>query len=138
MLTTLLVNGIVFMLTSDYLARTKRMAMRKRVWFKVLSSLERGLVDSVIRVVDRPRSLTLIKVLARIVLKIKRALMSPVRRLMEEVGRPLAKKISMIALRWGNKSAAEWAEDQTLIRYLAIVDLNSSPGFKMSDALLPR
>ncbi|MEM2593805.1 MAG: hypothetical protein QXS36_02115 [Candidatus Bathyarchaeia archaeon] len=108
--------------------------MRRRgVWFKALSSLERGLVDFVIRVVDRPRSPKLIEVLARIIVKVKRAMMSPIRRLMEEVGRPLAKKISTIALRWGNKGAAEWAEDEGFIKYLTIVDMNNIPGFRLSD-----
>jgi len=87
------------------LARLRLEAMRRHVWFKALSSLERGLVDFVIKVVDKPRSLRLIEVLARIIVKVKRAMMSPLRRLMEEVGRPLAKRISAIALRWGNKSA---------------------------------
>ncbi|MEM2168490.1 MAG: hypothetical protein QW186_01630 [Candidatus Bathyarchaeia archaeon] len=119
---------------SRYLARIRLEALRRRgVWFKALSSLERGLVDFVIRVVDRPRSPKLIEVLARIIVKVKRAMMSPIRRLMEEVGRPLAKKISTIALRWGNKGAAEWAEDEGFIKYLTIVDMNNIPGFRLSD-----
>ncbi|MEM2166708.1 MAG: hypothetical protein QW619_05865 [Candidatus Bathyarchaeia archaeon] len=109
--------------------------MRRRVWFKALSSLERGLVDFVIKVVDKPRSPKLIKALARIIVKVKKAMMSPIKRLMEYVGKPLAKKISAIALRWGNKSAAKWAEDEGFIKYLTITDINNIPGFRLSDSL---
>ncbi|MEM2638509.1 MAG: hypothetical protein QW113_00655 [Candidatus Bathyarchaeia archaeon] len=123
-------------LDSRYLARVRLEAMRRHVWFKALSSLERGLVDFVIRVVDRPRSPRLIESLARIVIKVKMAMMSPLRRLMEEIGRPLAKRISTIALKWGNKNAVEWAEDKGFMRYLTIVDMNNIPGFRLSESLL--
>ncbi|MEM2727707.1 MAG: hypothetical protein QXF59_01370 [Candidatus Bathyarchaeia archaeon] len=107
--------------------------MRKRVWFRALSRLERGLVDLVIKIVDRPRSSRLIETLAKIIVKVRRAMLSPVRRLMEEVGRLLARKISIIALRWGYKGAAEWAEDEGFIKYLTITDMNNIPGFRLSD-----
>ena len=82
-----------------------------------------------IKVVDKPRSLRLIEVLARIIVKVKKAMMSPIKRLMEEIGRPLAKRISTIALRWGNKSAVKWAEDESFIRYLTIINVNNPSGF---------
>lgn len=122
-------------LDSRYLAQIRLEAMRRRVWFRVLSSLERGLVDFVIRVIDKPRSQRLIEVLAKIVVKIKRAIMSPIKHLMEIVGRPLAKKISIIALRWGNRSALKWVEDEGFIRYLTIVNMNNIPGFRLSESL---
>lgn len=75
-----------------------------------------------IKTIKRPKSPTLIMVLVNIVVKVKKAMMSPLRRLMEEVGRPLAKRISAVALRWGNKSAVEWAEDKDFIRYLTIIE----------------
>ncbi|MEM1586700.1 MAG: hypothetical protein QXX99_00365 [Candidatus Bathyarchaeia archaeon] len=120
-------------LNSSYLIRLRNEAMRKRVWFRALSRLERGLVDLVIKIVDRPRSSRLIETLAKIIVKVRRAMLSPVRRLMEEVGRLLARKISIIALRWGYKGAAEWAEDEGFIKYLTITDMNNIPGFRLSD-----
>ncbi|MEM2153037.1 MAG: hypothetical protein QW241_07990 [Candidatus Bathyarchaeia archaeon] len=125
-------------LDSCYLARVRLEALRRHVWFKALSSLERGLVDFVIRVVDRPRSLKLIEALARIIVKVKKAMISPLRWLMEQVGRPLARRISIVALRWGNRSAVEWAEDEGFIRYLTIMDVNNIPGFRLSESLLMR
>jgi len=122
-------------LDSRYLARIRLEALRRHVWFKVLSSLERGLVDFVIRVVDRPRSPKLIEALARIIVKVKKAMISPLRRLMEQVGKPLARRISMIALRWGNRSAAEWARDEGFIRYLTIMNLPELKKHVALDAL---
>ncbi|MEM2455430.1 MAG: hypothetical protein QXN21_05770 [Candidatus Bathyarchaeia archaeon] len=119
-------------LDSRYLARVRLEALRRRIWFKALSSLERGLVDFVIRVVDRPRSLKLIEALARIIVKVKKAMISPLRWLMEQVGRPLARRISIVALRWGNRSAVEWAEDEGFIKYLTIMDINNISGFRLS------
>ncbi|MEM2314469.1 MAG: hypothetical protein QXN40_06880 [Candidatus Bathyarchaeia archaeon] len=117
------------------MARIRLEALRRRIWFKVLSNLERGLVDFVIKAVDSPRSPRLIEALARIIVKVKKAMMSPVKRLMGHIGRPLAERISAIALRWGNKGAAEWAEDEGFIRYLTIINMNSIPGFRLSEVL---
>jgi len=122
-------------LDSRYLARVRLEALRRHVWFKALSSLERGLVDFVIRVVDRPRSPKLIEALARIIVKVKKVMISPLRRLMEQVGKPLARRISMIALRWGNRSAAEWARDEGFIRYLTIMNLPELKKHAALDAL---
>jgi len=128
----------VLRLDSRYLLRLKREAMWKRIWYKVLSNLERGLVDSIIKAIRRPRSPTLIMVLAKIVVKVKRALLSPLAQLMEVVGRPLAKRISMIAYKWGYERALEWSEDKGFIRYLVIIDVNNPPGFRLSEILLQR
>ncbi|MEM1542699.1 MAG: hypothetical protein QXF59_04790 [Candidatus Bathyarchaeia archaeon] len=127
-------SGLI--LDSKYLSRLRSEAIRRRVWFRALSRLERGLINLVVKVVDRARSPNLINVLAKIIVKVKRAMMSPLKQVMTQVGRPLAKKISMIALKWGNKSAAEWAEDEGFIRYLAVMDMNNTPGFKLSDTLM--
>jgi len=132
------VCGVMLSLDSCYLARVRLEALRRHVWFKALSSLERGLVNFVIKVVDKPKSPKLIWALARIVIKVRRAMMSPMKRLVEQVGKPLAKKISAIALRWGNRSAVEWAEDEGFIRYLTIMDVNNIPGFRLSESLLMR
>lgn len=115
------------------MAHLRLEALRRRVWFKALSNLERGLLDFVVRAVDKPKSQRLIEVLAKIVVKLKKALMNPLKRFIEEIGRPLAKKISMIALRWGNKSATEWAEDESFMRYLVIINVNNPPGFRLNE-----
>ena len=131
-------NGSVFSLDSDYLLRLRSEALRKRVWFRILSKVERGIINLTIKVAPKPRSLKLIKTLAKIIVKVKKALMSPIARLMEQIGRPLAKKLSRIAVGWGNKSAEKWAENRDFIKYLTITYMNNVPGFRLSDISLTK
>ncbi|MCW3985554.1 MAG: hypothetical protein NWE91_03980 [Candidatus Bathyarchaeota archaeon] len=106
-------------------------AFRRRVWFKTLSGMERGLINSVIKVVDKVRSTLLAKVLTSIVKKLLTALESHVARMMREVGRPLAKKISLIAQSWGNKSAREWMSNKEFIQFLAVTMMNTPSSFRV-------
>ena len=105
-------------------------AFRRRVWFKTLIKMERGLINSVIEVVDNVRSTLLAKVLTSIVKKLLTALESRVTRMMREVGQPLAKKISLIAQSWGNKSAKEWMSNKEFIQFLAVTTMNTPSLFK--------
>ena len=126
-------EGSAMRIDSSYLARLRERAKRRNVWFGALCRGERDILDLTIRCVDQPRSPKLIDILAKIIVKIKRALTGPMLRLMEEVGRPLAKKLSRIAKGWGNKTADKWAEDVGFVKYLTIVDMNNIPGFRSSD-----
>ena len=110
------------------LVKWKARAFRGRVWFKVLNRLERGLVDSVIQVVDMVRSTLLKNVLSSIVRKLQSALESPVTRMVREVGQPLAKKISAVAVSWGNLSAQCWKDETSFIRFLAVMHVNTVSG----------
>lgn len=109
-------------LNSSYLAKVKEEAKRKKVWFRNLCQRERDIVDLTIKCVDKPKSPRLIQVLARIVVRVKAALVSPLQRLMGQIGRPLAMKLSRIAVGWGHKAAEKWAEDEGFIRYLTVMD----------------
>ena len=113
----------------SYLAELRRRAVRRGVWWRALDRVERGLVDLTLRYVSRVRSLTLAAALARVVVKIKRALVSPLRRFMGLVGRPMAVRVSRIAVGWGYRSAWKWAEDEGFIRYLTVI---SEPFQKIS------
>lgn len=108
-------------LVVTYLAELRKKAMRRRIWYRVLSGVERTLVDLTMKYVGEPRSLTLISALARIIVKVKQALVSPLRRFIGLIGRPLAMKISRIAMGWGYRSAWKWAEDEGFIRYLTVI-----------------
>ena len=114
-------------LASDELARIRLMAIRRGVWFKVLSRLERGLVDLSLKVTREIRSKILVRAICSIVKKLLEALESKVKLLMHQMGVPLAKKISQIAQNWGNKTAHAWANDLGFIRYLTIIKVNTYP-----------
>ena len=109
----------------------RQKALRKGVWFKVLDSAERAILNLVPRCMEKPRSSKLIDMLAKIIVKIRNALKSPIADLVSQVGRPLARKLSQIAQKWGHKTAGEWAMDERFSRYLAIVDMNSISTFRV-------
>ena len=102
------------------LVEVKRVALRRGVWFRALDRVERGVLDLIIRCVDRIRSAMLAKVVMAILIKLKLAMESMVERMVRVVGRSLAQKVSRIAVSWGNRSASKWAEDPGFARYLAV------------------
>ncbi|MEM0253552.1 MAG: hypothetical protein QXK78_03220 [Candidatus Bathyarchaeia archaeon] len=122
------INGVS--LDAVYLLGLKEAAMRKKVLGKLLSAEERAILDLAIKFVKKPRSPRIIDALARIAVKIKMAVISPLKRLMGLVGRPLAMRISRIAVNWGYKAAESWAEDEGFIRFLTV----TSPAFQMQIA----
>jgi len=103
----------------------KTRALRRGVWFRVLTRMERACVDLAIIVVERVRSRLLRKVLWAVLNKLEEAMESQVRRLMQEIGDSLASKLSRIAQDWGNESAVEWAKDASFIQFLTIIYMNT-------------
>ena len=120
---------------STYLTKIRREAMRKHIWYKTLSTLERSILDLASKYIKKPKSPILIDILAKIVVKIKKAAKTPILRLIEQIGRPLAKKISQIAKKWGNKNAESWASNKIFQKYLTIIEINNIPGFRLSDTI---
>jgi len=114
-------------LMRNEMIRIKAKALRRGVWFRVLTRVERACVDLAIMVVERVRSRLLQKVLSSVIMKLEEAIESQVRRLMREIGDNLAQKLSQIAQEWGNKSAVRWAKDAGLKQYLTITYMNAPP-----------
>ena len=106
------------------LVRIRARAMRRGVWFRVLTRAERGQMELTMRVVKRIRSFFLARVVTSIVEKLLDAMESRVSRLMREVGPALAHKLSGIAQKWGNGSAERWPRDSGFVQYLTIMHLN--------------
>jgi hypothetical protein len=102
------------------LAQEKKLALRHRVWFKLLSRVERGIIDLTVRCVEYIKSPKLAKVVMAIMDKLKIAKESIVDRLVRFVGLPLALRISKIAIDWGNHLASGWADDHAFARFLVI------------------
>lgn len=114
----------------SYLMGIRRKAIRRGIWFRILSRSERAILDLIPKCVSQPKSPKLIDIVAKIIVKVKNALKSPIIDLVERIGRPLAKRLSQIAQMWGNKRAREWAEDTNFIRYLTITKMNDIPVFR--------
>ncbi len=97
--------------------RTK--ALRRRIWYRVLSRIERGLVDLTIRWVDRVKSVRLAQVLIRILGKLVRALNSGMVGVLE-MGSVLALRASGLAVGWGDGLAFGWRFDTGFGRALGL------------------
>jgi hypothetical protein len=117
-------------LGKNELAGIRARALRRGVWFRVLTRAERVQIDLTIRVVKRIRSFLLARVVAPIVKKLLEAMESKVTRLTREVGSALAQKLCGIAQNWGNRSASEWSADPGFKRYLAVMYINTPSVFK--------
>jgi hypothetical protein len=98
-------------LTGRKLAGVKTRALRKRVWYRVLDRVERGLLDLTIRWVDNVRSRRLTEMLLRILGKLARAMEHGMTRVLL-VGRELALQASVLAVKWGNVEAYSWRHDR--------------------------
>jgi len=107
------------------LVEARRRALRRGVWFRFLGGEERSIVDLTIRCVDRVRSATLARIVTAIVIKLKLAMESTVKRLMRTVGHSMAQRVSQIAQGWGNRYAGEWVWDLGFAQYLAIMQMNT-------------
>jgi len=112
------------LLRSDII-KIKAKALRRGVWFRTLTRVERACVDLAILVVERVRSHHLQKVLLSVTRKLEEAMTSRVRQLIQQVGCNLAQKMSCIAQTWGNKTAIRWALDSAFMQYLTITYMNA-------------
>ena len=121
-------------LTGRKIAGMKTRALRKRVWFRVLDRIERGLLDLTIRWVDKVRSGRMTETVLRILLKLVRAMEYGIGRVLV-VGRELALRASVLAVGWGNSDAYAWRLDKTFWRALALGRSNTRDpmGFRKQD-----
>ena len=112
------------------LVEARRFALRRGVWFRVLSRVERGVVDLTVRYVDDIKSTKLAKVLTAILEKLALAAESVVDRMVKSFGLVQTRKISGVAVGWGYVGALAWAEDRGFARFLAVMHMNGSGFFR--------
>ena len=104
----------------ELLVQAKKLALRRGVWFRVLSRVERGVIDLTVKCVDNVKSRRLAKLLTAIISKLESAMESVVDRLVRTVGLPLAQRVSNVAVGWGNRLASVWACDRSFARFLVV------------------
>lgn len=128
---TLITDQARIPLIRGKLTKIRAKAIRRGIWFKVLSRAERAYMWLAVRVVKRVRSPLLAEVLTSILTKLLSAMESRVVRAIRGFGHPLAKKLSRIAQKWGNKAAVQWADDRGFIQYLTVTHINTLAMFKL-------
>lgn len=114
-----------FRLTKSEIVKLRIKAIRRGIWFRVLTRAERAYIGLVIKLVDRVRSYLLAEVLMAIIKRLTNALGTKVVLKVIKMGYYLAQKLSRIAQTWGNISAIYWAKDPVFTRYLSIMHINA-------------
>jgi len=112
------------LLDKRLLKKVKVRAFRNGAWFRALHRLDRVLVDLTIRVVDRIRSATLVRNILTVIKKLEENVGGDLLRDLNDLGFSLARKLSLIAQRWGNTSAKKWAFDLSFLRFLVVLHIN--------------
>ena len=117
------------MITKSYLLGLKRRALRKRLWYKALDSLDRGFYNLTCMVVDKVESSKLIREVLGVLLKLREALKGEFVRLVESLGVERAWEASVNAVSWGYISAKLWRWDDGFARFHAMLEYNSPSGW---------
>lgn len=102
-----------------FLSTLRAKAIRRRVWFKALNRVERGLVDLVLRIKKRVRNQRLADALLAICEKLQWALMGFAERL-RALAFPHARRLAELASRWGHPEAYLWPYDLDYLEWLGL------------------
>ena len=104
--------------------------MRKRVWYNSIDSLERGIVNLTISLIENIKSLTLFRVLKSILKKIKESSKSFFIRYHEKYGLAKAEKVVKLAVSYGCEYATTWLNYSSFSRLLTLNDMNDPLGWR--------
>ena len=127
----ILPNACSSFLQRAQLMKLKTKAIRSGVWFRSLSRIDRVLFDLTMKVADTVRSFILAKNILSIVRKLESSMASKFLCAVQEIGFPLARKLSVIAQEWGNEAAREWKYDKGYAKYLAAMSFNEPKKFSV-------
>jgi predicted metal-dependent TIM-barrel fold hydrolase len=124
-------NGCSSFLQRAQLMKLKVKAIRSGVWFRSLSRIDRVLFDLTMKVAVTVRSFILAKNILTVVRKLENSMASKFLCAVQEIGFPLARKLSLIAQKWGNVTAKEWEYDKGYAKYLAAMSFNKPKMFSV-------
>lgn len=118
------------MISAEHLRQVRRLARRKRVWYRALDGIERNIVNLTIRVVERVKSNTLADQLTTILDKLREAMKSAFIRHCESYGVDRLREVIEIALSFGSVRALGWSGDESMVRLLALNNMHNPVGWK--------
>lgn len=119
------------MFTNEFLSSIRRQALRKRVWFNAIDSLERGILTIATKIIDEVKSDVLIYQLVKIIEKIESAGKSRFTKHVETYGRERLKVIYSQAEAFGDAYSDRFREDLGFMRYLIFIDFNQPIGWRI-------
>ena len=112
-------------LTRQGLMKIKSRAVRSGIWFKVLSRVERAIVDLTVKCVEQIRSRVLAQTISSIISKLLKTLEDEFLTKAERIGCKIVERLSTIAEEWGNKTCSVWKYDRNFIKFLGVNALNT-------------
>ncbi len=109
------------MFTKNFLRGVRFEALRKRVWYRALDRVERGIFNLTCSIVDRVESAVLGSVLVRIIYRLREAMKGGFVRVVESVGCERAVRYAGLARGWGYGDVRGWLRGLGFARYLALL-----------------
>lgn len=113
-------------LSRVFLVSIRTRALRKKIWYRALTQIERPLMNLTIDLVGEIRSIRLSFILERIVEKVNGILEDMLFGRIVNEGIKLALRLSHLAYSWGNLRALEWIQDNSYALYLGLSWLSVS------------
>lgn len=117
-------------ISQSFLKKIRKKAIRKRIWYKAIDSIDRGIVNLTINLVENIKSLTLLKVLKSILKKIKESHKSDFIKHCETYGLIKAEKIVKQAIDFGYEYATTWLSYRSFSQLLALNGMNDPHGWR--------
>jgi len=118
-------------ISKSYLRDVKGCALRKRIWYKALDKLERGIIDLTINIVECAKSKILVQEITKILAKLESAMRSRFTRHYETFGLEKLRNVVETARGFGSKVCSEWYT-QSFALLLTLNDYNNHVGWKQT------
>jgi hypothetical protein len=115
-------------ISQEYLRKVRSTAVRKRVWFRVLDRVERGIFNLTIDVVEKVQSQVLAEELVKILVKLRDASKSAFTCHVEGFGCMKLRRVVEQAKMFG--SMVSWLMDLGFAEWFAVNDYNSPVGWR--------
>lgn len=120
------------MFTKGFLSEVRRNALRKKIWYKALDSLERGILSISAKIFEFVNSDTLNLQIVKIIDKLREASKCSFVKHLEQYGMERMKIIKSQATFFGYHGAGELLKDRDFIKYLAFLAYNQPIGWRIN------
>ena len=122
---------LALMLSKELLREVRGIALRKRVWYRALDEIERGIVNLTISVVESVKSPTLVREISKILAKLREAFKSAFIKHVEDYGFRKLMDVINVAVGFGNVEALRWGSE-SFARLLAVNNFNNPVGWRQA------
>ena len=119
----------VNIISQDYLRAVRLAALRKRVWYRVLDRIERGIFNLTIDIVEKVQSSVLAVELVKILAKLRDASKSAFTRHVESYGYLKLREIVRQADALGCEGACGWLMDLGFAEWFALNNYSNPVGW---------